>query len=157
MLFGPLFSHDLVPYRNKGSTHSIFKTIFSVEPSNKANTVCIQLVRPCTSSEHVQDSNVFFHKMERIINYPLLLPYLRIKPKTESQRGKKMIPYLRLEILKNYPSDAYSPTLCFISLKRGHWVFAWRRAQGFTSWSVQLDSPGTVLTVGGWIRPWRQK
>ena len=73
-----------------------------MEPSNKANTVCVQLVRPCTSSEHVQDSNVFFHKMERIINHPLLLPYLRIKPKTQSQRGKKMIPFLRLEILKNY-------------------------------------------------------
>ena len=25
---------------------------------------------------------------------------------------------------------------------------------GLTSWSVQLDSPGTALTVGGWIRPW---
>ena len=27
---------------------------------------------------------------------------------------------------------------------------------GLTSWSVQLDSPGTALTVGGWIRPWDQ-
>ena len=27
---------------------------------------------------------------------------------------------------------------------------------GLTSWSVQLDSPGTALTVGGWIRPWGQ-
>ena len=24
------------------------------------------------------------------------------------------------------------------------------------SWSVKLDSPGTALTVGGWIRPWGQ-
>ena len=24
------------------------------------------------------------------------------------------------------------------------------------SWSVQLDSPGTALTVCGWIRPWGQ-
>ena len=24
---------------------------------------------------------------------------------------------------------------------------------GLPSWSVQLDSPGTALTVGGWIRP----
>ena len=27
---------------------------------------------------------------------------------------------------------------------------------GLTSWSVQLDSPGTSLTVGGRIRPWGQ-
>ena len=27
---------------------------------------------------------------------------------------------------------------------------------GLTSWSVQLDSPGTALTVGGWIRLWGQ-
>ena len=27
---------------------------------------------------------------------------------------------------------------------------------GLTSWSVQLDSLGTALTVGGWIRPWGQ-
>ena len=27
---------------------------------------------------------------------------------------------------------------------------------GLMSWSVQLDSPGTALTVGGWIRPWDQ-
>ena len=24
------------------------------------------------------------------------------------------------------------------------------------SWSVQLDSPGTAIAVGGWIRPWGQ-
>ena len=24
---------------------------------------------------------------------------------------------------------------------------------GLPSWSVQLDSPGTALAVGGWIRP----
>ena len=27
---------------------------------------------------------------------------------------------------------------------------------GLPSWSVQLDSQETVLTVGGWIRPWGQ-
>ena len=27
---------------------------------------------------------------------------------------------------------------------------------GLTSCSVQLDSPGAALTVGGWIRPWGQ-
>ena len=27
---------------------------------------------------------------------------------------------------------------------------------GLPSWSVQLHSPGTALTVGGWIRPWSQ-
>ena len=26
-----------------------------MEPSNKANAVCVQLVRPCNSSERVQD------------------------------------------------------------------------------------------------------
>ena len=36
---------------------SIFKTIFSMEPSNKANTVCVQLVRPCTSSERFFPQN----------------------------------------------------------------------------------------------------
>ena len=42
-----------------------------------------------------------------------------IKPKTQSQQGKKVIPYLRLEILKNHAlsGDAYLPTLCLISLK----------------------------------------
>ena len=28
-----------------------------------------------------------------------------------------------------------------------------KNVEGLTSWSVQLDSPGTALTVGGWIRP----
>ena len=28
-----------------------------------------------------------------------------------------------------------------------------KKVWGLTSWSVQLDSPGTALTVGGWIRP----
>ena len=28
---------------------------------------------------------------------------------------------------------------------------------GLPPWSVQLDSLGTSLTVGGWIRPWGQK
>ena len=61
-----------------------------MEPSNKANTVCVQLVRPCNSSECVQDY-FFPQNMERIINHPLLLelPYLRIKPKTQSQQDKK--------------------------------------------------------------------
>ena len=65
-LFGPLFPHDLVPYRNKGSTRCILKQFFSMEPSNKANTVCVQLVRPCNSSEHVQDSNFFITKCDTV-------------------------------------------------------------------------------------------
>ena len=28
-----------------------------------------------------------------------------------------------------------------------------KRVRGLPSWSVQLDGPGTALTVGGWIRP----
>ena len=28
-----------------------------------------------------------------------------------------------------------------------------KNVAGLLSWSVQLDSPGTALTVGGWIRP----
>ena len=28
-----------------------------------------------------------------------------------------------------------------------------KRVGGLPSWSVQLDGPGTALTVGGWIRP----
>ena len=31
-----------------------------------------------------------------------------------------------------------------------------KKVGGLTSLSVQLDSPGTALTVGGWIRPWGQ-
>ena len=31
-----------------------------------------------------------------------------------------------------------------------------KKVGGLTSWSVELDSPGTALTVGGWIRPGRQ-
>ena len=83
--FGPLFSLDLVPYRNKGSTHLILKQFSSMEPSNKANTVCVQLLRPCNSSEGVQD--YFFLT--------------------------KWIPYLRFEILKNHTlsGDPYLPTL----------------------------------------------
>ena len=27
---------------------------------------------------------------------------------------------------------------------------------GLTSWSVQLDSRGTTLTMDGWIKPWGQ-
>ena len=52
--------------------------------------------------------------------------------------------------------------VCLISLKPGHWVFGLQASQvpknvgGMTSCSVQLDSPGTALTVGGWIRPWGQ-
>ena len=68
-----------------------------MEPS-KANTVgivkillpCVQLVRPCNSSERVQ--NYFFPQngKDNKPNHPLLLelPYLRIKPKTQSQQGK---------------------------------------------------------------------
>ena len=54
---------------------------------------------------------------------------------------------------------------CLISLKRGHFVFAWRQASsapdqtnaasknvgGLLSWSVLLDSPGNALTVGEWV------
>ena len=49
-----------------------------------SNPGYIQLVRPCNSSERVLDGK------DRI-NYPLLLelPYLRIKPKTQSQQRKK--------------------------------------------------------------------
>ena len=56
-----------------------------MEPSNKANTVCVQLLRPCNSSEGVQD--YFFLT--------------------------KWIPYLRFEILKNHTlsGDPYLPTL----------------------------------------------
>ena len=32
-----------------------------------------------------------------------------------------------------------------------------KKVGGLTSSLVQLDSPGTALTVGGWIRPWGQK
>ena len=28
-----------------------------------------------------------------------------------------------------------------------------KKVGGLTSWSVELDSPGTALIVGGWIRP----
>ena len=28
-----------------------------------------------------------------------------------------------------------------------------KKVGGLPSWSAQPDSPGTVLTVGGWIRP----
>ena len=64
----------------------------------KANTVgivkihlpCVQLVRPCNSSEGVQD--YFFPQNGKDKpNHPLLLelPYLRIKPKTQNQQCKK--------------------------------------------------------------------
>ena len=50
--------------------------------------------------------------------------------------------------------------ICLISLKRGHYVFAWLQARPVSkkvgrlpSWWVQLNSPGTALTVGEWIRP----
>ena len=107
--FGPLFSLDLVPYRNKGSTHSILKQFFSVEPSNKANAVCVQLVRPWNSSQGGQDY-FFSHKMERIIDHPLLLelPYLSIKPKTQSQQGKKWCPVRGPQ--KPYPIGGGIPT-----------------------------------------------
>ena len=28
-----------------------------------------------------------------------------------------------------------------------------KKVESLPSWSVQLDSPGAALTVGGWIRP----
>ena len=68
-----------------------------MEPS-KANTVGIVKNSPSlrTARKTLQFfrecSGLFlFHKMERIIDHPLLLqlPYLRIKPKTQSQQGKK--------------------------------------------------------------------
>ena len=31
-----------------------------------------------------------------------------------------------------------------------------KKVGGLPSWSVQLNSPGTALTVGGWIPPWGQ-
>ena len=36
-----------------------------------------------------------------------------------------------------------APDQCIVQKSRG----------GLVSWSAQLDSPGTTLTVGGWIRP----
>ena len=82
-----------------------------MEPSNKANAVCVQLVRPCNSSERVPDS-FFFHKMERVINHPLLLglPYLSIKPKTQSpSRSSKTIPYQAMHTYLPYIRDYLPP------------------------------------------------
>ena len=84
-----------------------------MEPSNKANAVCVQLVRPCNSSERVPDS-FFFHKMERVINHPLLLglPYLSIKPKTQSpSRSSKTIPYQAMHTYLPYIRDYLPPPL----------------------------------------------
>ena len=59
--------------------------------------------------------------------------------------------------------------ICLISLKRGPLSFRLapgaaglqaspvsKKVGGLPSWSVQLSSPGTALTVGGWITPWGQ-
>ena len=100
-----------------------------MEPS-KANTVGIvkNSPSPRTTRKTLKffraGSGLFFpeNAKDNKPNHPLLLelPYLRIKPKTQGQQRKKMIPYLRLEILKNHTlsGDAYLPTLCLISLKR---------------------------------------
>ena len=103
--FGSLFCLDLVPYRNKRSTkrstHSILKQFFSMEPS-KANTVGI--VKNSPSPRTTRKTLKFFRACSGLFfpqnaednkpNYPLLLelPYLRIKPKTQSQQGKKWYP-----------------------------------------------------------------
>ena len=52
---------------------------------------CEQLVRPCNSSEPVQDFFFPQNGKDNKPNHPLLLrlPYLRIKPKVQSQQGKK--------------------------------------------------------------------
>ena len=83
-----------------------------MEPS-KANTVGIVKMSPsqCTTRKTLQFfqacSGFFFPQngKDNKPNHPLL-PYVRIKPKTQSQQGKKMIPYLRFEIL----SDTYLPS-----------------------------------------------
>ena len=70
-----------------------------MEPS-KANTVgTVNSPSLCTTRKTLQFFRAcsgfffFFHKMERIINQaiPLLLelPYLKIKPKTQTQQAKK--------------------------------------------------------------------
>ena len=69
-----------------------------MEPS-KANTVVTvknspslrKLVRPCNSSERVQDYFFPQNGKDNKLSHPLLLelPYLRMKPKTQSQQGKK--------------------------------------------------------------------
>ena len=103
--FGSLFCLDLVPYRNKRSTkrstHSILKQFFSMEPS-KANTVGI--VKNSPSPRTTRKTLKFFRACSGLFfpqnaednkpNYPLLLelPYLRIKPKTQSQQGKTWYP-----------------------------------------------------------------
>ena len=80
-----------------------------MEPS-KANTVGIVKYSPslCTTCKTLQFSLssvfriIFFpqNAKDNKPNHPLSLelPYLRIKPKTQSQQGMK-IPYLRVEIL----------------------------------------------------------
>ena len=44
----------------------------------------------------------------------------------------------------------------YIYIEREIYMPGAKKVGGLTSWSVQLDSPGTALTVGGWIRPWGQ-
>ena len=54
---GHLVHYSLLIWSHTGttrSTHSILKQFFSIEPSNKANTVCVKLARPCNSSKPVQ-------------------------------------------------------------------------------------------------------
>ena len=56
----------------------------------------------------------FFRKMERIINHPLLLelPYLRIKPKTQTNKVKSGTLFKVWDPQKHTSSgDAYLPTL----------------------------------------------
>ena len=61
----------------------------------------------------------------------------------------------------------YVLQFCLISLKRGHELgfrltpdaarfqasSVSKNPRGLPSWSVQLDSPETALTMGAWIRP----
>ena len=59
---------------------------------------------------------LFFHKMKRIINHPLLLEllYLRIKPKTQSQQGKKWYPIWGSRASKTIPYQAMHTYLPYI-------------------------------------------
>ena len=77
---------------SKENTVGIFKILL---PCVYTIRKTLQFFRAC--------SGFFFHKMERIISHPLLLelPYLRIKPKTQSRQCTK----------KWYPSpQQYLPT-----------------------------------------------
>ena len=130
-LFGPLFSHDLVPYRSKGSNRCILKQFFSMEPSNKANTVCVQLVRPCNSSEHVQDSNFFITKCDTVyyklrqysisrLSYTNNLKLVYLKPSVSTPLYKSRIEwfplmqtYVKRTVQLYFASFECSPKLFF--------------------------------------------